>query len=62
MSDLVQTKLGLLNRAELKVEDHMYEDGNARYVNTRWWYRGELVREDAWVNLKQGVSTEVKLG
>lgn len=58
----IQTKNGLMDRSELQVEDRIYEDDNARYVNTRWWHQGEIVREDAWVNLKQGVSTEVKLG
>lgn len=58
----VQTKLGLLPREHLKVEDNVFEDDKARYVQTKWYFNDELVRQDAWVNLKQGLASEVTGG
>lgn len=55
----VSTAKGLIDREELQLEMNQYEDDNAVYVNTKWWHNGELVRQDAWVNLKQGQATEV---
>ncbi len=58
----VYTKLGLLPRQSLTVQDVMAEDEKARYIQTKWFYNGELVRQDAWVNLKKGLSSEAEGG
>ena len=58
----VHTKLGLLPRDQLKVEDNVYEDTKARYTQTKWFYGTELVRQDSWVNLKQGLTSEAQGG
>ena len=58
----VTTAKGLIDREELQLEMNQYEDDNAVYVNTKWWHNGELVRQDAWVNMKQGLNTEAQLG
>ena len=58
----VSTLKGLIDREELQLEMNQYEDDNAVYVNTKWWHNGELVRQDAWVNMKQGLNTEAQLG
>lgn len=55
---MVQTKNGLIADSELQVIDHIQEDEKARYIATEWYHNGELVRRDAWVNLKQGLSME----
>ena len=60
--ELVYTKLGNLPRADLEIKDEIAEDDKARYVKTTWFYKGELVRQDAWVNLKHGLNTELQGG
>lgn len=55
---MVQTTKGLIEDSKLKVIDHIQEDEKARYIATEWYLDGELVRRDAWVNLKQGLSME----
>lgn len=50
----VSTARGLLDRADLEVHDSITEDGQARYLVTQWYLNGELVRQDALVNLLRG--------
>lgn len=60
--ELVHTTHGLVPRTALKVEDSVYEDEKARYVQTKWYLGDELVRQDAWVNLKQGLTSQAEGG
>ena len=59
MIEQVYTVKGLLPRNVLEVVDYITEDEKARYVQTKWFHQGELVRQDAWVNLKTGVASEL---
>ena len=56
----VQTTKGLIDRAELTVNEIVDEDDSARYVATEWYLGNELVRRDAWVNMKQGITMKVE--
>jgi hypothetical protein len=56
----VQTTKGLIDRAELTVNEIVDEDDTARYIKTEWYLGDELVRRDAWVNLKQGITMKVE--
>jgi hypothetical protein len=61
---LIYTTKGLINREDLVVLDNVQEDEKARYVQTQWFLGDELVRQDAWVNMKTGIdmSGEANLG
>lgn len=54
--DKVHTTKGLLDRADLTVLETIEEDDKARYVKTQWFLGDELVRQDGWVNMKQGIT------
>ena len=58
--DKVHTTKGLVNRDDLTVLETIEEDEKARYVKTQWFLGDELVRQDGWVNLKQGITMEIK--
>ena len=60
--DFVHTTHGDLPRADLTYTDHTSEDATAVYTAREWFYRGEMVRRDAWVDLKRGHSSEVIKG
>lgn len=56
MSDLVFTTRGELPRKELEYVDTVTEDDKAVYTARVWTYQQEIVRRDAWVDLKRGES------
>lgn len=54
MTHVLTTK-GLIDRAELEVQDIITENENARVFATEWRHNGELVRRDVNVNVLSGV-------
>ena len=54
MAHVLTTK-GLIDRAELEVNDIITEEENARIFATEWRHNGELVRRDVNVNILAGV-------
>ena len=54
MSHVLTTK-GLIDRAELDVQDVITEEDNARIFATEWRHNGELVRRDVNVNILAGL-------
>jgi hypothetical protein len=54
MAHVLTTK-GLIERAELEVDDIITEEENARVFATEWRHNGELVRRDVNVNILAGV-------
>lgn len=56
MSELIQTKDGLIARDELEVQDITEWHENARVTATEWRRAGELVRRDVHVNILRGQS------
>jgi len=62
MSDLVFTTRGDLPREQLQYTDVTTEDDKAIYTARTWTYQDEIVRRDAWVDLKRGESIEARKG
>jgi hypothetical protein len=58
----VQTSLGLVDRACLTVKDVIEESDMARVVASEWYFGGELVRRDVWVNGLRPLEIGVKEG
>lgn len=66
---LVQTRIGLIERAFLEVRDVISEDDNGRYIATEWRLKGEpswemdkLVKRDGWVSLFRMLTAGVDQG
>ena len=55
-ADLVQTKVGMVPREKLVVSHVQDESDTAFEAATEFYLEGELVRRDAWVNMKRGLS------
>jgi hypothetical protein len=47
---LVFTTLGLVDSSDLKVQDIVTMDDNARCYATEWYFGEEMVRRDVWVS------------
>lgn len=47
---LVYTTKGLVDSGELKVQDIVTMDDNARCYATEWYLGDEMVRRDVWVS------------
>ena len=56
----VQTIKGLIDINELKAEDFVMVEDNARIVATEWRHDGELVRRDVNVNILRGLELTSK--
>jgi len=55
-ADLVDTAAGMVPRDKLVVSTTTSEDVDAIYAACEFFLDGTLVRRDAWVNLKRGLS------
>jgi len=51
-----------LPREQLQYTDVTTEDDKAIYTARTWTYQDEIVRRDAWVDLKRGESIEARKG
>lgn len=58
--DVVDTIMGPIPRKHLKFEEQRSEDWRAVYTKHVWTFEGKVVREDGWVALKTGLSTEIQ--
>lgn len=52
----IHTKLGLIERGQLRVKDVVSEEDNARVIATEWYLGEELVRRDVFVNVLRGLA------
>lgn len=62
---IVQTKDGLIPKSELDLKVETFDELNCLIVATEWYYKGELVRRDVWVNGLQAPpigATQAELG
>jgi hypothetical protein len=59
--DLVHTIRGDLPRHELTYRDIVTEDDVCVQTAREWFHNGEMVRRDAWVDIKRGLSSEAQL-
>lgn len=60
--DLVATLRGELPRSELTYRDEVQENDKAICTTREWFHNGELVRRDAWVDMKRGESSVAEKG
>jgi hypothetical protein len=58
--DSVSTAKGDLPRSALEYRDSVTEDGVAVYTAREWFHDGEMVRRDAWVDMKRGQAAEAQ--
>lgn len=65
MSDdakMVETAKGLLPFDELEIREVRGDGANEVSIAREWYWRGELVRRDAWVTLLRGVPSALTEG
>lgn len=62
MADLVFTTRGDVPREQLRFVDSQHEDEKAVYTRRDWFMGEEVVRSDAWVDMKRGESVAGQVG
>jgi hypothetical protein len=60
--DLVNTTLGLIDRARLERTVHSFDEPGKVIVAIEWWLVNDLVRRDVWVNVLRGTEIVAAMG
>ena len=53
---IIDTAIGPMDTLVLEYREGGHENENEKAAWQEWWYRGQLVKRDAQVHLKRGIS------
>ena len=56
---MIPTTKGDIDLSELEVKDSWVFENDKRVMATEYWFKGEMVRRDVWVNVFRGESMGV---